>query len=182
MRIAEREGRPSVPARRFGRYGLLVTAVLVAIAGRYVWLRHFAVARTRATAGRRVTPMNRQRHTGRGGATACREGGPMSGDHGDDPLGELEARFRREDPRFARGMERGRPCRPREYRQGRGLLLLAAACALFGAGAAAGSGLLIASGLMAAAGAVHLLDPPRHRPGGHEPPGRGPDHGTEPPP
>jgi hypothetical protein len=89
---------------------------------------------------------------------------------GDDPLDDLEARMRNEDPRFARAMARGRPCRPREYRHGSAWLLLAVASALFSLGVALGNGLLIASGLVVAGAAGHLFDPQRHRPG-KRPPG-----------
>jgi hypothetical protein len=47
----------------------------------------------------------------------------------DDRIADLEARLRRDDPRFARGLDQGRPRRPREYRRGRAWLVMALALA-----------------------------------------------------
>ncbi|WP_329026385.1 DUF3040 domain-containing protein [Streptomyces sp. NBC_00690] len=84
---------------------------------------------------------------------------------GNDPLADLAHRTRSEDPRFARAMDRGEPCRPREYRHRSAWLLLAAASVLFGVGVVISDGLLIASGLVVAGAAGHLFDPQRDRPG-----------------
>ena len=85
----------------------------------------------------------------------------------DKRLGEIESRLHRDDPRFARGLGAGRPCRPREYRHTRAWLLLVVALAVLGAGSALGHGLLIAAGLVLAGMAGELFDPqrgaPRHR-------------------
>lgn len=83
---------------------------------------------------------------------------------GNDPLHDLAHRMRTEDPRFARAMERGEPCRPREYRRRSAWLLLAVAAVLFGVGVGIADGLLIASGVVAAGAAGHLFDPQRNRP------------------
>lgn len=75
----------------------------------------------------------------------------------EEPLDDLEAELREEDPRFARGLARGRPCRPREYRRLLVWLLLAAAYAALVVGLAVEHAPLIALGVvLAAAGArVH---------------------------
>ncbi len=41
--IAEREGH-HISFWQFSKYGLIVTAVTVSVAGAYVWLRYFALA------------------------------------------------------------------------------------------------------------------------------------------
>ncbi|MEU9865221.1 hypothetical protein AB0D99_30580 [Streptomyces sp. NPDC047971] len=41
--IADRSGH-HISFRQFSRYGLVVTAVTITIAGLYVWLRYFALA------------------------------------------------------------------------------------------------------------------------------------------
>ncbi|MEU9356309.1 DUF3040 domain-containing protein [Streptomyces griseoloalbus] len=79
----------------------------------------------------------------------------------DKRLGEIESRLHREDPRFARALGAGRPCRPREYRHTRAWLLLALALAVLGTGIALAQGLLIAVGLVLAGVAGELLDPGR---------------------
>ncbi|MFD5016226.1 DUF3040 domain-containing protein [Streptomyces chartreusis] len=80
----------------------------------------------------------------------------------DDPrLGEIESRLHRDDPRFARALGAGRPCRPREYRNTRAWLLLAGALAVLGTGFALAHGLLIAAGLVLAGMAGELFDPQR---------------------
>jgi hypothetical protein len=83
---------------------------------------------------------------------------------------DLEARMRRDDPRFAKALGSGRPCRPREYRHRGAWLVLAIALACLGAGIALGHGLLIASGLVVAGAAGHLFDPQRARSRGSDPP------------
>ena len=94
----------------------------------------------------------------------------MAFSNGEDPLGDLEDRLRHEDPRFARAMQRGRPCRPQEYRHGRSRLLLVAATAVLGVGITLGNGLLIAAGLVGLGAAAHGFDPPRHPHGRPGPP------------
>ncbi|MEI5595850.1 DUF3040 domain-containing protein [Streptomyces brasiliscabiei] len=84
----------------------------------------------------------------------------MSGSD-DKRLGEIESRLHREDPRFARALGAGRPCRPREYRHLRAWLLLALALAVLGTGIALAHGLLIATGLVLAGIAGELFDPDR---------------------
>ncbi len=84
----------------------------------------------------------------------------MAGSH-DKRLDEIEARLHRDDPRFARGLGAGRPCRPREYRHTRAWLLLVVALAVLGAGIALAHGLLIATGLVLAGMAGELFDPQR---------------------
>lgn len=84
----------------------------------------------------------------------------MAGSH-DKRLGEIESRLYREDPRFARRIGAGRPCRPREYRHTRAWLLLALALAVLGTGIALAHGLLIATGLVFAGMAGELFDPER---------------------
>lgn len=83
-------------------------------------------------------------------------------------LHEIEARLHHEDPRFARGLRHGRPCRPREYRYARAWLLLTVALAVLGTGIALAHGLLIAAGLVLAGVAGEMFDPHRgerrHRP------------------
>ncbi|MDX3583055.1 DUF3040 domain-containing protein [Streptomyces europaeiscabiei] len=79
----------------------------------------------------------------------------------DRRLSEIEALLDHEDPRFARALGAGCPCRPREYRHARAWLLLAAAMAVLGTGIALAHGLLIAAGLVLAGMAGELLDPER---------------------
>ncbi|MFD5337786.1 DUF3040 domain-containing protein [Streptomyces hawaiiensis] len=81
----------------------------------------------------------------------------------DKRLGEIESRLHGEDPRFARALGAGRPCRPREYRHTRAWLLLALALALavLGTGLALAHGLLIAAGLVLAGMAGELFAPGR---------------------
>ncbi|NGO49298.1 DUF3040 domain-containing protein [Streptomyces ureilyticus] len=88
----------------------------------------------------------------------------------DEHLRDLEARMRRDDPRFAKALGSGRPCRPREYRHGRAWLVLAIALACLGVGMALPQGILIAVGLVLAGAAGHLFDPQRARPRGNDPP------------
>lgn len=84
----------------------------------------------------------------------------MAGSH-EKRLGEIESRLHREDPRFARSLGAGRPCRPREYRHTRAWLLLAVALAVLGIGIALAHGLLIATGLVLAGMSGELFDPQR---------------------
>ncbi|WP_369206498.1 DUF3040 domain-containing protein [Streptomyces sp. PU-14G] len=93
----------------------------------------------------------------------------MAGRHGNGFLDEMEARMRSEDPRFARAMESGRPCRPREYRRGAAWSSLAVGVTLFGLGVVISDGILLTSGLVVAGAAGHLFDPERRRP---SPPGQ----------
>ncbi len=85
----------------------------------------------------------------------------------DDRLAEIEARLRREDPRFADALASGLPRRPRDRRRRWLWLLLVAALAVFGAGIVLPHGLLIATGLVLAGVAGELLapgpDPPPRR-------------------
>ncbi|MGC9497571.1 DUF3040 domain-containing protein [Streptomyces sp. WG7] len=90
----------------------------------------------------------------------------------DQRLGEIESRLRRDDPRFARALDVGRPRRPREYRRVRAWLLLATALAALGAGIALAHGLLIATGLVLAGIAGELFDPHRRTCGDRRPPPR----------
>ncbi|MFI6012676.1 DUF3040 domain-containing protein [Streptomyces sp. NPDC051243] len=79
----------------------------------------------------------------------------------DRRLREIEALLDHEDPRLARALGVGRPCRPREYRHARAWLLLAVAMAVLGTGIALAHGLLIATGLVLAGMAGELFDPER---------------------
>ena len=90
----------------------------------------------------------------------------------DRRLKEIEALLDQEDPRFARALEAGRPCRPREYRHARAWLLLAVAMAVLGTGIALAHGLLIATGLVLAGMAGELFDPERDARGHRIPPPR----------
>jgi DUF3040 family protein len=76
-------------------------------------------------------------------------------------LRELEARAERSDPRFARGLDAGRPCPPREYRRDPAravpaVAVLAVSLAALAAGAVLGDGLLLVTGLVMAGAAAHL--------------------------
>ena len=79
-----------------------------------------------------------------------------------DPLRDLEAHTQRSDSRFARGLQKGRPCRPREYRRRRGpaRALLALSLALLVTGIVLPQGLLLAASLVTAGVATYLLTPP----------------------
>ncbi|MFE6133562.1 DUF3040 domain-containing protein [Streptomyces sp. NPDC056437] len=79
-------------------------------------------------------------------------------DFDDDKIAGLEARLGRDDPRFARGLEKGRPRRPRRYRRGRAWLAVVIALAAVVAGAVLRQGLLLAAGLVMTAMAVNLCD------------------------
>ena len=75
--------------------------------------------------------------------------------------GSLEAaaiEWERDDPRFARGLATGRPCRPREYRHRTTWLLLAGALALLAAGLALQHALPLSAGVILSALAVRLYD------------------------
>ncbi|MFE7093020.1 MULTISPECIES: DUF3040 domain-containing protein [Streptomyces] len=76
----------------------------------------------------------------------------------DERIAELEAALRHDDPRFAQGLGRGRPRRPREYRRGRAWLAMGLAVAAVVTGAVVPHGLLLAAGLVMAALAVNLFD------------------------
>ncbi|WTW99056.1 DUF3040 domain-containing protein [Streptomycetaceae bacterium NBC_01309] len=86
-------------------------------------------------------------------------------DTDDERIAELEDAVRRDDPRFAKRLGAGRPCRPREYRRWRLCLLVTFAVAATLAGAAAGQELLIAVGLILLGGSAHLwaVEPYRRR-------------------
>lgn len=73
-------------------------------------------------------------------------------------LDTIESELRSDDPRFARGIETGRPSRPREYRYGPVRLLLAVAAGAFVWGIGAKQILLVAAGAVLVAAAVRLYD------------------------
>ncbi|MEW2138908.1 DUF3040 domain-containing protein [Streptomyces sp. NPDC005409] len=81
----------------------------------------------------------------------------------DEKIADLEAVLWHDDPRFARGLGKGRPRRPREYRHGRHWLALSLALAAVVTGAMVPHGLLLAAGLVLAALAVNLFDTTRRR-------------------
>lgn len=81
----------------------------------------------------------------------------------DEKIADLEAVLFHDDPRFARGLGKGRPRRPREYRRGRAWLALAVALAAVVTGAVLPQGLLLAAGLVMTAMAVNLFEPARGR-------------------
>ncbi|MFF5454943.1 DUF3040 domain-containing protein [Streptomyces sp. NPDC012950] len=80
------------------------------------------------------------------------------GDSDEERLADLEAVVWRDDPRFARGLDEGRPRCPREYRRGRAWLAMALALAAVVVGGVVPHGLLLAAGLVMAALAVNLFD------------------------
>ncbi|KUM79490.1 DUF3040 domain-containing protein [Streptomyces curacoi] len=88
----------------------------------------------------------------------------------DERLVALEARMRRDDPRFARALGAGRPARPREYRRSGVWCMLAVAVAVLVTGIVLADGLLIATGLVLAGIAVELCDPHRVRRAGRRGP------------
>lgn len=88
----------------------------------------------------------------------------------DKRLHDIETRLHHEDPRFARALGHGRPCRPREYRFGWAWLLLTAALAVLGTGIAVADGLLIATGLVLAGVAGEMFDPHRRVRSRRDPP------------
>ncbi|MEU9378506.1 DUF3040 domain-containing protein [Streptomyces sp. NPDC048255] len=81
----------------------------------------------------------------------------------DERIADLEAALWHDDPRFARGLGKGRPRRPREYRQGRAWLAMTLALAAVVTGVMVPHGLLLAVGLVLAALAVNLFDTTRRR-------------------
>ena len=85
-------------------------------------------------------------------------------------LAVLEVETERDDPRFARGLGTGRPCRPREYRFGVLWVLILAAPGSLVLGLALKQALLVAGSVMLAAVASRLHDRrhdrPRSRPAG----------------
>ncbi|MEV7556469.1 DUF3040 domain-containing protein [Streptomyces sp. NPDC089795] len=81
----------------------------------------------------------------------------------DEKIAGLEAVLWHDDPRFARGLGKGRPRRPREYRRGRAWLAMTLALAAVITGALVPHGLVLAAGLITAALAVNLFDTPRRR-------------------
>lgn len=81
----------------------------------------------------------------------------------DERIADLEAALWHDDPRFASGLGKGRPRRPREYRQGRAWLAMTLAVAAVVTGAMVPHGLLLAAGLIMTALAVNLFDPTRRR-------------------
>ncbi|WP_413799902.1 DUF3040 domain-containing protein [Streptomyces iranensis] len=89
---------------------------------------------------------------------------------GDTQLRELEERMARSDPRFARGLGEGRPCRPWEYRHGPAWALLAVSLTMQVVGMLLPQGLLLAAGLVVAGMAAHLFVSPRGRRSGRRRP------------
>ncbi|MFJ8669904.1 DUF3040 domain-containing protein [Streptomyces sp. NPDC093600] len=81
----------------------------------------------------------------------------------DEKIADLEAVLWHDDPRFARGLGKGRPRRPREYRRGRAWLALAIALAAVVTGVVLPQGLLLAAGLVMTAMAVNLFESARGR-------------------
>ncbi|MFF9126367.1 DUF3040 domain-containing protein [Streptomyces sp. NPDC014889] len=79
----------------------------------------------------------------------------------DKLLGEIAARVYRDDPRFARALRAGRPCRPREYRRTGAWVLLGFALLVLGTGITLAHGLLIVTGMVLAGMAGELCDPRR---------------------
>ncbi|MGP3690481.1 DUF3040 domain-containing protein [Streptomyces sp. IBSNAI002] len=84
-------------------------------------------------------------------------------DSDDERIAGIEALLWHDDPRFARGLGKGRPRRPREYRRGRAWLAMALALAAVVTGALVPHGLVLAAGLIMAALAVNLFDTTRRR-------------------
>ncbi|MFJ3877142.1 DUF3040 domain-containing protein [Streptomyces sp. NPDC090077] len=84
-------------------------------------------------------------------------------DSDDERIADIEALLWHDDPRFARGLGKGRPRRPREYRRGRAWLAMALALAAVVTGALVPHGLVLAAGLIMAALAVNLFDTTRRR-------------------
>lgn len=81
----------------------------------------------------------------------------------DEKIAHLEAMLWHDDPRFARGLGKGRPRRPREYRRGRAWLALVIALATVVVGVVLPQGLLLAAGLVMTAMAVNLFGSARGR-------------------
>ncbi|MFJ6632429.1 DUF3040 domain-containing protein [Streptomyces sp. NPDC091376] len=81
----------------------------------------------------------------------------------DERLQALQEQTERTDPRFARGLGTGRPCRPKEYRRGYVRALPPVALAMLVAGLALPQGLLLAAGLVLAGLAAQLWSSPRPR-------------------
>ncbi|MER5962778.1 DUF3040 domain-containing protein [Streptomyces sp. NPDC002057] len=83
----------------------------------------------------------------------------------DERLADLEAALWRDDPRFARGLGKGRPRRPREYRRGPAwpVMTLAVAVAAVIAGLTVPNGVLLAVGLILAAPAMNRFHTTRRR-------------------
>ena len=79
----------------------------------------------------------------------------MRGDYTRE-LWRIEAWLRVEDPRFARGLETGKPCPPREYRLRWSLLLLVAVFPVLVTGLVLGSLPLVVGALALAGTAVAL--------------------------
>ncbi|WP_406483873.1 DUF3040 domain-containing protein [Streptomyces sp. NBC_01568] len=84
-------------------------------------------------------------------------------DSDDERIADLEAALWHDDPHFARGLGKGRPRRPREYRRGRAWLAMLLALAAVVTGVLVPHGMLLAAGLIMAALAVNLLDSNRLR-------------------
>ncbi|MFF3342996.1 DUF3040 domain-containing protein [Streptomyces flavidovirens] len=82
----------------------------------------------------------------------------------DDKIAGLEAMLWHDDPRFACGLGKGRPRRPREYRRGRAWLAMALAIAAVISGAVLPQGLLLAAGLVLAYVSVSLFETAHRRP------------------
>lgn len=76
---------------------------------------------------------------------------------GDELLHDLEERMERSDPRFARGLDAGRPRPPREYRRRLAWVLLAVSVSMLVGGLVLPQGLLLATGLVVAGVAAHLF-------------------------
>lgn len=81
-----------------------------------------------------------------------------------DRLSALACAVRRDDPRFADGLTRGRPRAPREYRARRNAVWLAAAGVLFAVDLAVGDvALVLAAGPTVLLGLLACRYPPRLR-------------------
>jgi hypothetical protein len=79
-----------------------------------------------------------------------------------DRLSALASAVRRDDPRFADGLTRGRPRAPREYRIRRNSIWLAVAAVLFGIDIAVGDvALALAAGPTVLLGVLACRYPPR---------------------
>ncbi|MGY0020328.1 DUF3040 domain-containing protein [Streptomyces sp. cg35] len=84
-------------------------------------------------------------------------------DSHDNTLSAIATRLEEQDPRFADGLSRGRPRRPREYDRRGTWAVLILALVLLGVGIVVGHGLLIATALVAAGAACHWFERPSGR-------------------
>ncbi|WP_351231588.1 DUF3040 domain-containing protein [Streptomyces sp. NPDC002133] len=87
---------------------------------------------------------------------------------GGNPLRDLEEQLEQSDLRYVRGLEAGRPRRPREYRRGPAWALLVLSVAMLVTGLVLPQGLILAAGLVTAGATAHLFAPPQD-PAGHRP-------------